>query len=226
MMSEEDLDFQTVADEATEVIIAYRRALSIKPVDAQIYFNYGVTFLELGAGLSYAIEAFEAAVRLRPYWAAAHLQLGLAYAAADRREEAVEAYKQALAIRPDDPDTLGALVHACLLLGQYAEAEQATLRMIEAEPLASGPQFILGVVHLLQGHYAAADESLRRAVSLEPDLAEACYAKGLATIALGRDTDVQLQYEKLVELDRRLAGKLNEQRWRGRFEPVVFDCLC
>jgi predicted Zn-dependent protease len=47
---------------------------------------------ELGAGFeNRAIEAFKAAVRLRPFWAAAHGQLGLAHAAADRCEEAVEA---------------------------------------------------------------------------------------------------------------------------------------
>lgn len=38
-MKEADLDFHTVVDEATEVIIAYKRTASIKPCDAQIYFN-------------------------------------------------------------------------------------------------------------------------------------------------------------------------------------------
>ena len=85
-------------------------------------------FMELGTGIeNQAIGAFEEAVRLRPHWAAAHSQLGLAYAAADRREEAIEAYKKAISLRPDDLDTLGALVHACLLLEHYVKLNRLPL---------------------------------------------------------------------------------------------------
>ena len=208
-------------DEAAEVIQAYKRASQLDPPDAQMHFNYGVAFMELGNGLeSNAIEAFEAAVRLRSSWSAALLQLGLAYASANRREEAVESYKQALRLHPEDIDTLAALAHASLLLGRYEEAEQAAARMIEVMPLASGPRLILGVAQLLQGRYADADESLRRAVSLEADLAEACYGIGLAAIALGNDSVVQLQHDRLKELNLSLAGKLMEHRQRESFTPA------
>lgn len=92
--------------------------------------------------------------------------------------------------------------------------------MVEASPLDSGPHLILGLAQLLQGRYADADESLRRAGSLESDLAEACYGIGLAAIALGNDSVAQVQHERLIELDRRLAGKLNEHRQRGSFTPT------
>jgi len=76
------------------------------------------------------------------------------------------------------------------------------------------------MAQLLQGRYEEADESLRRAVSLEPGLAEAYYGIGLAALALGNDRVVQLQHERLMELDRWLAGKLIEHRQRGSFTPA------
>jgi tetratricopeptide (TPR) repeat protein len=192
-----------------------------------MHFDYGVALMELGPGLEdHAIEAFKAAARLRPSWSAAHSQLGLAYASANRREEAVESYEQALRLKPEDMDTLAALAHASLLLGRFDESEQAALRMVEASPIDSGPHFVLGMAQLLQGRYVDADESLRRAVSLEPDLSEACYGIGLAAVALDNNSVAQVQHERLLELDRRLAGKMIEHRRRGSFKPAeVLDCL-
>ena len=227
MTDEEHFDDWPDVDEAAEVIRAYERAAQLDPRDAQMHFNYGVAFMELGAGLEInAIEAFKEAARLRPSWPAANSRLGLAYASANRREEAVESYNQALRLQPEDTDTLAALAHASLLLGRFNESEKAALRMVEAAPLDSGPHFVLGITRLLQGRYAEADESLRRAVSLEPDLAEACYGIGLAAIALGNDIVAQLQHDRLIELDQRLTGKLIEHWQRGSFMPTeVISCL-
>lgn len=80
----EEIGFWHGTDEGVEIIAGYKRALSLNPRDAQTHFDYGLALIELGTGLERAaIEAFKAAVRLRPYWAAAHTHLGLAYAAAD-----------------------------------------------------------------------------------------------------------------------------------------------
>jgi len=145
MTDQEHLDDWPGVDEATEVIRAYGRDSKLKPQDAQRHFDYGVAFMELGTGLEgHAIGAFKAAARLWPSWSAAHSQLGIAYASANKREEAVESYKQALRLKPGDTDTLAALAHATLLLGRFNESEQAALRMVEAAPIDSGPHFVLG----------------------------------------------------------------------------------
>lgn len=208
-------------DEPTEIVRAYERETQLKPDDAQMHFDYGMAFMELGPGLEdRAIEAFRAAAQLRPAWAAAYSQLGLAYASANRREEAVEAYKKALALQPDDTDTLAALAHASLLLGRYEEAARSAARMADIAPLVSGSHFVLGLAQLLLKRYADADESFRRALQLEPDLAEARFGLGLASIALGNDSLVQVEYEALRNLDQNLAGKIAEHRHLGTFTPA------
>jgi tetratricopeptide (TPR) repeat protein len=227
MTDEEQANDWPGVDSAVELIRAYERASRLDPADAQAHFNYGVAFMELGVGLeNRAIEAFKNASRLCPSWSESHSQLGLAYASSNRRDEAIESYRQFLILQSDDTNTLAALAHASLLIGRYEETEWAATRMIEVTPLASVSHLILGVAQLLQCRYADADESLRRAVSLEADLAEAYYGIGLAAIALGNDSGVQLQHHRLTELDRRLAGKLMKHRQSGSFTPTeIIHCL-
>jgi tetratricopeptide (TPR) repeat protein len=223
MTDEEHIAGWPSADKAGGLIGVYKQASRSNPYDAQLHFDYGITFLELGAGFEdHAVEAFKTAAALHPSWAAVHFQLGLAYASSNLREEAIGSYKQAVTLQPEDINTLAAFAHASLLLGRHEEAEWAATRMIEVAPLASGAYLISGMAQLLQSRYADADGSLHRAVSLESDLAEAYYGIGLASIALGNDSVVQLQCERLRALDWRLAGKLIEHRQREIFMPAEF----
>jgi len=218
-MNEEDIEFWLAGDETIEMILWYRHMSSLKPGDAQMHFHYGLAFMELGTELEgQAIEAFKEAVRLRPHWPAAHLQLGLAYAAADRREEAISSYKSAHALRPNDLDTLSVLVHAYLLQDHYGEAEELAARMVTVAPLKSGSHFVSGLAQLLTGHYAEAGESFHRAIQLEPDLREARFGLGLAAIALSNDSLVQIQYDALRRLGDDLARKLAGHRQRSTFK--------
>ncbi len=227
MRVEETYDLWLEVDEAAEIIRGYEFDCRIKPNDTEMHFDYGLAFMGLGIGLeSYAIAAFKEAIRLRPFWAEAYSQLGLAYASANRRKEAVESYRQALKFQPNDIGTLAALTHAYLFLGRYSEAEQVAVKMIEVVPLASGHYLALGFAQLLQSHYTEASESLKRALSLEPDLSEACYGIGLAAIAQGNDGVAQCQHDSLMKLDRNLARELFRQRQSGGFTPAeIIDCL-
>jgi len=66
-MSDDDKDLWPNVDEATEVVKAYQHSAQLKPDDAQMHFDYGMAFMELGSGLEdRAIEAFKAAAQLRP----------------------------------------------------------------------------------------------------------------------------------------------------------------
>jgi len=97
--------------------------------------------------------------------------------------------------------------------------------MTDIAPLVSGSHFVLGLAQLLLERYTDADESFRRALQLESDLAEARFGQGLASIALGNDSLVQVEYEALRKLDQNLAGKLAQHRQAGSFTPneVVRD---
>ncbi len=186
MIDDKHVDDWPGVEGTAEVIRAYERAPQLKPGNAQTLFNYGAAFMELGIGLEkQASDAFKTTARLRPFWPAAHAQLGLAHASASRRE-ALDFYHQAITPQPDDTNTLAALAHASLLLSRYEETEQAARQMIAVAPLTTVPRWTLGMAQPLQCRYADADESLHHAISLEPELAEACYGVGLIVIASAR----------------------------------------
>ena len=219
-MSDEYSEPWPAEDEATEVVRAYERASQLSPDDAQVHFDYGLAFMELGPGLErHAVEAFESAVRLRPAWAQAHTQLGYAYASAGRRDEAIAEYGRAFESSPDDVDTWGALAHAAFLSGRYEEAEQAGVRLVDAQPLTAGSHLILGLAQLLLGRHAEAEESFRRAVQLEPDLAEGHYGFGLAAVALGNVSTAAVQHQVLSGLNSEFADCLARHSSRGLIVP-------
>jgi Flp pilus assembly protein TadD len=220
-MSDEYAEPWPAEDEATEVVRAYERASQLSSDDAQVHFDYGLAFMELGPGLErHAVEAFEAAVRLRPAWAQAHTQLGYAYASAGRRDEAIAEYRQALMLSPGDVDTWGALAHVAFLSDRYEEAEQAGVRLVDAQPLTAGPHLILGLAQLLLGRHAEAEESFRRAIQLEPDMAEGHYGLGLAAVALGNVSTVAVQHQVLSGLKPEFAEYLARHSRRRLIVPA------
>ena len=67
-----------------------------------------------------ASACYEHVTRLQTNSAEAFANLGNAYKDASHQEEAIEAYRQALAIRPDYPAVLGNLVHTLQVGEQLA----------------------------------------------------------------------------------------------------------
>lgn len=220
-MNDESSELWPVEDEATEVVRAYERESQLRPDDAQMHFDFGSAFMELGPGLEkHAVKAFESAVGLRPDWAQAHTQLGYAYAAAGRRDDAIIEYGQALKLFPGDVDAWSALAHAAFLSGRYEEAGRAGMRLGVDQPLMAGSHLILGLAQLLLGRHADSEESFRRAVQLEPDMAEGHYGLGLAAVALGNLSTVAVQHQLLGRLNPELADCLARHSKRRLIAPA------
>jgi Flp pilus assembly protein TadD len=70
-------------------------------VDATRLFRSGTTALDRGDTVA-AVRDLEAAARLLPESSAVHNQLGVAYAAADRPDEALREFERAVAIDCDN----------------------------------------------------------------------------------------------------------------------------
>src|SRR5437773_11634463 len=98
-----------------------------------------------------AAQAFEQAVRLQPEMAEAHLRLGMAYAALEKKDEAEESYKKAL---------------------------QLYKKQVEADPKDAAAYFYLGEAHSFLHHDEDAARAYRQATRLKPDDEEAFYQLG------------------------------------------------
>ena len=102
-------------------LAAFQSALRLKPDDATLHFNLGITYSRLEQ-YENAVNAFKEALRLKPDLALASNSLGLAYFNLDRYSEALAAHKEAVRLEPNDATAINNLGLTYLDLGRKEEA--------------------------------------------------------------------------------------------------------
>lgn len=126
-----------------------------------------------------------------------------------KHPEAVAAWKQALALEPNQPDLQRELAASLLGAKEYAEAQTLTSALLAAEPNAPDLQNLQGDLYLAQQMAAEAVPFLERAVKANPNVLEAraSLARALlqagqpaaalphVTAALPADTDGSLHFQ-------------------------------
>ena len=98
-----------------------------------------------------AIEAYKQAVKLKPDYVDAYMQLGLDYYRIGRYSDAVEAYKQAVKINPNDQAAYNKLAATYILLGEYPLAIKMFKESLKTDPRNPETHFNLGVACIISG---------------------------------------------------------------------------
>ncbi len=125
------------------------------------------------------------ALKLKPDFAKARVNLGTAYLRVGRREEALAEYRKALSL---DSRLLAAHVAMGYLYAQdgaFAEAAKSYQKAKSYLPEDGIIRYELGMVHYRAGRPAAALRDLKKARELRPDLAEVETGLGVVYRALG-----------------------------------------
>jgi tetratricopeptide (TPR) repeat protein len=148
-----------------------------QPIDdleavAHFHNNLGYILLESGdeggiaAGWASAEHQFALATRVKPDFARAWNNLGVARARLGRRGDARDAYRRAIAI---DATFASPRLNLGVLLLEAGEVEAAVEQLEAAarlDPLAPNVQYELGLARMRQGDREGAVKALERAVSL------------------------------------------------------------
>lgn len=100
--------------------------------------------------------------------------------------DAIEEYRLALSLRPDEPELYEGLGHAYLLKNSYGEAEVALEKALELDPSRARALFLLGRLYVNQRQEHKAIPYLQKALRREPDLLEARASLGTAYRRLGQ----------------------------------------
>lgn len=145
-------------------------AISLNP-DEPVYQNtLGLVHLNL-KNFPQAMEAFERALQFSPDYADAHHNMGVALAEAGRWEEAIKAYRKALAIptyaHPESVYTN--MGWAYYNLDRLGEAESALRQAIRLEPALEAAHYHLGLVLLKAGRREEAKGAFRRVREIAPE---------------------------------------------------------
>lgn len=188
------------AQELDDAVLAYRRAVELKPDYADAHNNLGNALRETGDAAS-ALMSCARAIELKPGYAEAFNNLGNALKDLGELDAAIAAYGKAIGAKP-------AFVEAHLNLGIAMQAkghDDAALECLR-ESVRLAPQ--LAVAHdklasllLRRGEIQGAIEAYRHIVELTPDSASAHNALGNALNGAGRVPEAVPCYECAIALE-------------------------
>ena len=133
-----------------------------------------------------ALPLLEEALRIRPLYPEARVNLGRSLFLLGRVEEAIPHFEQALALRPRDPVALNNLAFSRMNQGDLSETVRLYALALDAQPDWAEVQHRAGIVEIMQG-LQGGGARLQSAAALEPANAEyASHARGWE--ALQRDS--------------------------------------
>jgi tetratricopeptide (TPR) repeat protein len=127
-------------------------------------------------------------------------------------DPAVATLQQALAIAPDDPESLQLLISVLVAAGREPEAASYIARLPSGTTLDPTVLLNLGIKHYNEGKFDEAHAEFDRAARENPELPEAYYFRGLANLALGKAAAAKVDFERLLQLapDHQRAAEARE----------------
>jgi Tfp pilus assembly protein PilF len=143
-----------------------------------------------GSGL----EDYEKTVE---YW----FVIGTMYFNLGMNKEAIDAFKQAIKIDPDNADAHYNLGTAFIKSGMYKEAIEAYKQVIRIKPDYAEAHNNLGTAFIKSGMYKEAIEAYKQVIRIKPDYAEAHNNLGTAFIKSGMDKEAIEAYKQAIRIN-------------------------
>jgi len=191
-----------------EALEASKKAVSLRP-SSESYFNIGLASFYLKQ-YKEAAEAYRQSIKLDPYNAAdAYYALGLVYRDWSKPDDEIQAYKQAIRLRPDYTVAYERLGSRYLRSKKFSEAVEIFRQLATLKPGDYNAPNNMGEAYLELNRLNDAVESFRQSIRLKPDFGKAYYNLGRTLLALGNRDGALEQYTILTNIDPDYAEKLN-----------------
>ncbi|HEV8169997.1 MAG TPA: trypsin-like peptidase domain-containing protein [Pyrinomonadaceae bacterium] len=191
-----------------EALEASKKAVSLRP-SAESYFNIGLASFYLKQ-YKEASEAYRQSIKLDPYNAAdAYYALGLVYRDWSKPDDEIQAYKQAIRLRPDYTVAYERLGSRYLRSKKFSEAVEVFRQLAALKPGDYNAPNNMGEAYLELNRLNDAVESFRQSIRLKPDFGKAYYNLGRCLLAMGNRDGALEQYTLLTNIDPDWAEKLN-----------------
>ena len=191
-----------------EALEASRKAVNLRP-SAESYFNIGLANFYLKQYRE-AADAYRAAIKLDPYNSAdAYYALGLVYRDWGKADDEIQAYKQAIKLRPDYTVAYERLGSRYLKSKKFNEAVEVFRQLAALKPGDPYAPNSIGEAYVELNRLNEAAESFRQSIRLKPDFGKAYYNLGKCLLAMGNREGAIEQYTILTNIDPDWAEKLN-----------------
>jgi tetratricopeptide (TPR) repeat protein len=191
-----------------EALEASKKAVILRP-SAESYFNIGLASFYLKQYKD-AENGYRQSIKLDPYNASdAHYALGLVYRDWGKPDEEIQAYKQAIRLRPDYTVAFERLGSRYLKSKKYGEAVEVFRQLAALKPGDANAPNNMGEAYFELNKLNEAVESFRQSIRLKPDFGKAYYNLGRTLMAMGNRDAALEQYTILTNIDPDYAEKLN-----------------
>ena len=191
-----------------EALEASKKAVALRP-SAESYFNMGLANYYLKQ-YKESIDSYRQSIKLDPFNAAdANYALGLAYRDSGKTDEEIQAYKQAIRLRPDFVNAFNRLGAAYVRVKKYGDAVEVYRQLSTLKPGDATAPNSMGEAYLELNRLPEAQESFRQSIRLKPDFGKAYYNLGKCLLAMGNRDGALEQYNILQNIDPDWAEKLS-----------------
>lgn len=191
----------------SEALEASKKAVNLRP-SAESYFNIGLASFYLKQYRD-AADAYRQSIKLDPYNAFdAYYALGLVYRDWGKPDEEIQAYKQAIRLKPDYTSAYERLGACYMRAKKYAEAVEAFRQLTVLKPGDASAANNLGEAYVQLNKMNEAVESFRQSIRLKPDFGKAYYNLGKSLLTMGNRDAALEQYNILMNIDADWAEKL------------------
>jgi len=171
--------------------------------DPSILFYIGNCYY-YNNNLNESVQYFDKSIEIKPHYAVAWNNKGLALSGLGRYEDEMAAYEKAIEIKPQYAVAWNNKGLTLYNLDRYEEAIAAFDEAIKIDPLAE-VWCNKGAALYNLGRYGEAIVAYDKAIEICPRDAAAWYAKGNALHNLGRYGEAIVAYDKAIEIDPQLA---------------------
>ena len=205
VLTRDERDLATLARKAREKalsadVVGYENLLKEDAGNVPLHQDIATLYMELGKPED-AVVHLETVARLQHESAAAHYNLGVALAAAERTDEALEQYRQTLRLVPDHGPAYNNMGSLFMRRGELEKAGSAFEQALRIAPRSPDIHYNAALVLEKLGERTDAVRHLREAIQLRPDLTPALTV--LAWILATVDDDQLKDAEEALRLAER-----------------------
>ena len=185
-----------IAQKRYSAAIAY---LKEAPRVAMLQNDLAIAYSKNG-NVGEALQVLTNIVKQDPSSAEAHSNLAIAYTQQNQFRQAVEEFKEAHRLAPNDDTIRLSYVKALVVLAEFNIALPLITDYYKRKPHDFEALYLMGIVDRGLGNYAEAETMLRQAVALNGNSYEVRYNLGFALAKLGKKQEARQQLEKAVQL--------------------------